>query len=75
MEDIFCDPVKMDLRVVTVGKNPPDNARDMTLVRSLGREVSVEEGMAICSSTLAWRIPMDRGAWWTTVHGVTKRQT
>ena len=24
------------------------------------------------SSTLAWRIPMDRGAWWATVRGVTK---
>ena len=26
-------------------------------------------------SILAWRIPMDRGVWPTTVHGVTKRQT
>ena len=24
---------------------------------------------------LAWRIPMDRVAWWTTVHGVTKSHT
>ena len=24
------------------------------------------------SSILAWRIPMDRGAWWATVHGVTE---
>ena len=28
--------------------------------------------MATHSSTLAWRIPMDRGAWWATVHGVTR---
>ena len=28
--------------------------------------------MATHSSILAWRIPMDRGAWWTVVHGVTK---
>ena len=27
------------------------------------------------SSILAWRIPMDRGAWWTTVRGVAKSQT
>ena len=27
--------------------------------------------MATCSSILAWRIPMDRGDWWATVHGVT----
>ena len=41
----------------------------------LGWEDPLEEGMAIHSSILAWRIPMDRGAWWATVHGVTKRQT
>ena len=28
--------------------------------------------MATHSSILAWRIPMDRGAWWATVHGVAK---
>ena len=27
------------------------------------------------SSILSWRIPMDRGAWQTTVHGVAKSQT
>ena len=27
--------------------------------------------MATHSSILAWRIPMDRGAWWATVHRVT----
>ena len=31
--------------------------------------------MAMHSSILAWRIPMDRGVWWATVHGVTKTQT
>jgi len=28
-----------------------------TLVQSLGRENPLEEGMATCSSILAWRIP------------------
>ena len=32
-------------------------------------------GLAAHSSILAWRIPMDRRAWRTTVHGVTKSQT
>ena len=32
-------------------------------------------GMATHSSILAWGIPMDRGAWWATVCGVTKGQT
>ena len=31
--------------------------------------------MTTHSSILAWRIPMDRRAWRTTVHGVTKSQT
>jgi len=32
-------------------------------VQSLGREDPLEEGMATHSSTLAWRIPIDKGAW------------
>ena len=39
---------------------------------SLGQKDPLEEGMATHSSILAWRIPMDRGAWGTTVHGITK---
>ena len=31
--------------------------------------------MAAHSSVLAWRIPMGRGAWWATVHGVTESDT
>ena len=46
-----------------------------TLVPSLGWEDPLEEGMATHSSILVWRIPMDRGAWWDTVHGVAKSQT
>ena len=44
-------------------------------VRSLGREDSLEEGMATHSSILGLENPMDRGVWWATVHGVTKSQT
>ena len=32
----------------------------------------LEEGMATYSSIFAWRIPMDRGVWWATIHGVAK---
>ena len=46
-----------------------------TWVQSLGWEDPLEEGMATHSSILAWRIPMDRGAWQVIVHGVTKSQT
>ena len=34
-----------------------------TWVQSLGWEDPLEEGETIHSSFLAWRIPMDRGAW------------
>ena len=50
-------------------------AMQETWVRFLGWEDPLEEGMATHSSVLAWRISMDRGAWWTAVHGVTKSQT
>ena len=32
----------------------------------------LEKEMATHSNILAWRIPMDRGAWWATVHRVAK---
>ena len=43
--------------------------------RSLDWEYPLEKGMAIHSSVLAWRIPMDRGARWATVHEVAKSRT
>ena len=46
-----------------------------TWIQFLSWEDPLEEGMATHSSILAWRIPMDRGTWWATVHGVVKRQT
>ena len=46
-----------------------------TLVQSLGWEDPLEEGMETHSSILAWRIPMDRGAWQATAHRVTKNWT
>ena len=46
-----------------------------TGVQCLGWENPLEEGMATHPSTLAWRIPMDRGAWRATVRGVTNSQT
>ena len=46
-----------------------------TWLPSLGWEDPLGEGMATHSSILAWRIPMDRGAWWATVHWVAKSWT
>ena len=53
-----------------VVKNPP--AMRESWVRSLSWEGTLEEGMATHSSILAWRIPMDGGAWRAIVHGVAK---
>ena len=54
-------------------KNPP--AMQETRVCFLGWEDLLEEGIATHSNILAWRIPIVRGAWWPTVHGVAKSQT
>ena len=58
------------------GEESTCNAGDFRyLVGSLGGEDPLEKKMASHSSILAWRIPMDRGAWRATVHGVAKSQT
>ena len=54
-------------------KNLP--AMQKTQVRSLGQDDPLEKGMVTHSSILAWRIPMDRGAWRAAVHGVIKSWT
>ena len=46
-----------------------------TWTQSLDWEDPLEDEMATCAIILAWRISMDRRAWWATVHGVTKIQT
>ena len=55
------------------GKESAHNVGDLGLIPELGR--FPEEGMVTHSSILAWRIPMDRGAWGATVQGVTKSRT
>ena len=44
-----------------------------TWVQSLGWEDPLEEGTATHSSILAWRIPMDRGAWRATIFAGSQR--
>ena len=56
--------------VAQMVKNPPIMRE--TWVRSLGLEDPLEEGMVTQSNILAWRIPLDRGAWKATVYGVAK---
>ena len=51
------------------------SAMQRTWVRSLGWEDPPEKGKATHSSILAWRIPMDREAWWAPVPGIEESDT
>ena len=56
------------------GKESACNVGDLGLIPGSGRSPG-GEGMATHCNILAWRIPMDRGASWATVHGVTESWT
>ena len=47
-------------------------AMQKTWVQFLGQEDPLEKELATHSNILAWRIPMDRGAWQATVQGVAR---
>ena len=62
-------------QMALVVKNLPANAghaRGMSSTSVLGRSPGVRDGKALQYSCL--ENPMDRGAWWATVHGVTESQ-
>ena len=54
-------------------KNPPANARDAGVVP--GSETSPTGGNGNPHRSSCLENPMDRAAWWATVHGVTKNWT
>ena len=63
-------------QVALVVKNLPANAgdiRDAGSVLGSGRSPGEGDGNPLQYSCL--ENPMDRGAWWATVHGVAKSQT
>ena len=66
--------VMSTVEVVPVVKNPPASTgdiRDMGSIPGLGRSPGEGNGTPLQYSCL--ENPMDRGAWWATVHGVAKR--
>ena len=71
--DLLDYRVTLALQVAQWVKNLPTVQK--TLVPSLGQEDPLVEGIATHSSILAWRIPMDREAWWATDHSVAKSWT
>ena len=55
------------------GKESSCNVGDLGSIPGSGRSVGEGNGNSLQYSCL--ENPMDRGAWWATVHGVTKRKT
>ena len=54
----------MGFPVGSAVKNPPDNARNTSLIRGSGRSPREGKGNPLQYSCL--ENPMDRGAWWAT---------
>ena len=52
-------------------KNPPANAGDVGAVLGSGRSPGEGNGNPLQYSFLG--NPMDRGAWWATIHGVAEK--
>ena len=52
-------------------KNLPSSAGEVGLIPGLGRSLGGGHGNPFQYS--CWENPMDKGAWWATVCGVTKR--
>ena len=66
----------MTNQVLPVVKNPPASAgdtKDAGSISGSGRSPGEGNGNPLQYSCL--ENPMDRGAWWATVHGVEKTQT
>ena len=63
----------MGLPCGSVNKESACNAGDLGSILGLGRSPGVGNGNPLQHSFL--ENPMDRGAWWATVHGVAKSLT
>ena len=72
LQENLCDICLSQGKSAQMVKNQP--AMQETQVQSLGWDDLLEKEMTTHFSILAWRIPMDRGAWWATVHGAAKSQ-
>ena len=59
-----------EAQVAQMVKNLPANSRDASLIPGSGTSSGEGNGTPLQYSCL--ENPMDRGAWWATVHGVTK---
>ena len=73
--NIFKTSLGRDSQVAQL-KNPPVNAGDAGSIPGLWRSPRGENGNNPLWYSCLWqgKNPMDRGAWWATVHGVAKNQ-
>ena len=65
--------LQTDLEHCFLGGSSACNAGDVSLIPGL--EISPGEGHGYPFQHSCLENPMDRGAWWAIVHGVTKSQT
>ena len=65
----------MELLKWLSGKDPANagDARNMGLILGLGRYLGIGNGTPLSFSCLG--NPVDRGAWWATVHGAAESDT
>ena len=68
-----CNILSIGLPRWLSGQESACQAGDAGLIPGLGRSPGEENGNLLQYSCLGY--PMDREAWWTTVHGVTKDMT
>ena len=78
--DFWAIPGTNNIHLIIMGFSGGSDSKESTcnvgdLGLTLGWEDPLEEGMATHFSILAWKIPMDRGAWWAIVYGVSKSRT
>ena len=76
IEENICLKVSMpnlDLPCNSDGKESACNAKDLGLIPRSGRSSREGNGNPLQYSCL--KNPMDRGAWWATVHGVAESGT
>ena len=68
-----CYCISQNFPCSSVSKESACNAGDLGLILGLGR--SPREGNNDVLQYFCLKPPMDRGAWWATVHGVGESQT
>ena len=73
LRELILHDLPLDLPGGSVVKNPPASVGDTGSIPGSGRSPGEGNGNPLQYSCL--ENPVDRGAWWATVHGVAQSQT